>query len=89
MIAVSLDSEFSQEAIDMVDRFPITCVVSDESQSPSNPILEQFPALITPYVIIVDHHEVVRRINVQLVDMRTHLDEYIADRRREDREKNK
>ncbi len=89
LIAVSLDSEFSQEAIELVDRFPITCVVTDESSSPANPILEQFPVMITPYVIIVDHHGIVRRINVQLVDMRTFLDEYISDRRREDREKNK
>lgn len=86
LVTVSVDGDFSQDAINLVKNYPVTCIVADSSQSPTNPILEQFPVLITPYVIIIDHHGIVRRINVQLVDMRTYLDEYIADRRRENRE---
>jgi tetratricopeptide (TPR) repeat protein len=87
LIAVSVDNELSDELVELLDRNPITCVLANDSQSPTNPILEQFPVLITPYVIIVDHLGIVRRINVQLVDVRTYLDEYIADRRRGDSEK--
>ena len=89
LIAVSRDSEFSQEAMNLFDKVPITCVVSDDSTPPSNPILDQFPVTIYPYIVVIDHRGFVRRINAQMVDMRTYLDEYIEDRRREDRQKNR
>lgn len=59
------------------------CIMADDSTPPTNEILQQYPVVATPHTILVDHKGIIRRINVQLADIRTHIDALLSARQKD------
>ena len=84
VLAVSTSPTISNDISKLFERTPqLRYMAADDSTPPTNPILEQYPVVQTPNVILLDHGGKVDRISIRLANINTHIEKLINDRRRD------